>query len=282
LLGLSPSGFHRLSYTQWGEAHAPHVVVCVHGLTRNARDFDFLAQALASHCRVICPDVVGRGQSGWLARKDDYAYPQYLADMTALIARVTEHLQPDARIDWVGTSMGGLIGMLLAAQPGHPICRMVLNDVGPFIPKAALARIALYLGKAPRFASLEEAERYVRIASAPFGPLSDAQWRHLTEHNVRREADGSFVMSYDPGIATAFAAHQQDIDLWAQYDRIDCPVLTVRGMDSDVLLHTTAEEMTRRGPRAGLVELAGIGHAPTLMAADQIEAVCDFLLAPDR
>jgi pimeloyl-ACP methyl ester carboxylesterase len=283
LLGLSSSGFHRLSYTDWGEARSPHVVVCVHGLTRNARDFDYLAQALESHCRVICPDVVGRGQSGWLARKEDYAYPQYLADMTALIARVTGHLQPDARIEWVGTSMGGLIGILLAAQPGHPIRRMVLNDVGPSIPKAALARIALYVGQAPRFASLEEAERYVRIVSAPFGPLTDAQWRHLTEHNMRRDADGSWTMSYDPGIAAVFASLRvQDIDLWSQWDRIDCPVLTVRGKSSDVLLPATAEEMTRRGPRSRLIELEGIGHAPTLMAADQIEAVRDFLLAPDR
>ena len=283
LLGLSPSGFHRLSYTDWGEARSPHVVVCVHGLTRNARDFDFLAQALESSCRVICPDVVGRGQSGWLARKDDYAYPQYLTDMTALIARITEHLQPDARIDWVGTSMGGLIGMLLAAQPAHPIRRMVLNDVGPFIPKTALARIALYVGKAPRFASLDEAERYVRIVSAPFGPLTDVQWRHLTEHNMHRDADGSCVMRYDPGIANAFATQSlQDVDLWSHWDRIDCPVLTLRGKNSDVLSHATAEEMTRRGPRARLVEFAGIGHAPTLMAADQIEAVRDFLLTPDR
>ncbi|MGH8665190.1 MAG: alpha/beta fold hydrolase [Burkholderiales bacterium] len=283
LLGLSPSGFHRLSYTEWGDARSPHVVVCVHGLTRNARDFDSLAQALQSRCRVVCPDVVGRGQSAWLARKEDYAYPQYLADMTALIARATEHLQPDARIDWVGTSMGGLIGMLLAAQPRHPIRRMVLNDIGPFVPKAALARMALYVGKTPRFASLDEAERYVRIVSASFGPLTDAQWRHLTEHNMRRDPDGCFVMNYDPGIAETLATQRlQDIDLWALWERIDCPVLAVRGMESDVLLPATAQEMTRRGPRTQLIELAGIGHAPALMAEDQIEAVCDFLLAPDR
>ena len=283
LLGLSPSGFHRLSYTEWGDACSPHVVVCVHGLTRNARDFDSLAQALQTRCRVICPDVVGRGQSAWLARKEDYAYPQYLADTTALIARATEHLQPAARIDWVGTSMGGLIGILLAAQPGHPIRRMVLNDIGPFVPGAALERIALYVGKTPRFASLEEAERYVRTVSAPFGPLTDPQWRHLTEHNVRREPDGSFVMNYDPGIAETLAIRRlQDIDLWALWERIDCPVLAVRGMQSDMLLADTAQEMTRRGPPTRLIELAGIGHAPALMAADQVQAVCDFLLAPER
>jgi pimeloyl-ACP methyl ester carboxylesterase len=283
VLGLSASGFHHLSYTEWGDARSPHVVVCVHGLTRNARDFDFLAQALEPHCRVICPDVVGRGQSDWLACKEDYAYPQYLADMTAVIARVSEHLEPDARIDWVGTSMGGLIGMLLAAQPGHPIRRLVLNDVGPLVPRAALERIASHVGKAPRFASLEEAERYVRLVSAPYGPLTDAQWRHLTEHNARREADGTWAMNYDPGIADAFAAWRlQDIDLWSLWDRVACPVLAVRGMESDVLLEHTAQEMTRRGPRARLIELPGIGHAPTLMAPDQIQAVRDFLLAPEH
>jgi pimeloyl-ACP methyl ester carboxylesterase len=241
-----------------------------------------LAQALEPHCRVLCPDVVGRGRSDWLARKDDYAYPQYLADMTVLIARATEHLAPDVRIDWVGTSMGGLIGIALAAQPRHPIRRLVLNDVGPFVPKAALERLALYVGKAPRFASLGEAERYVRVVSASFGPLTDAQWAHLTEHNVRRESDGCWVMNYDPAIAGAFAVPPlEDISLWALWDRIDCPVLAVRGVESDVLLRTTAEEMMRRGPRTQLLELPGIGHAPALMDPAQVEAVCRFLLAPD-
>jgi len=282
LLGLSPAGFHRLSYTEWGDPRSQHVVVCVHGLARNARDFDVLAQALERHCRVLCPDVVGRGQSDWLARKEDYGFPQYLADMVTLLARATEHLPAEGRIDWVGTSMGGLIGIALAAQPRHPIRRLVLNDVGPFVPKAALERIARYLGKAPRFATLEEAERYVRVVSAPFGPLTDSQWRHLTEHNIRREADGRWVMSYDPAIAATFAAPLADIDLWPLWDRIDCPVLALRGMLSDLLLPGTAQEMTRRGPRAKLMEFAGIGHAPTLMAADQVEAVCRFLLEPER
>jgi pimeloyl-ACP methyl ester carboxylesterase len=282
-LGLSQGGFHRVSYTEWGDPRCEHVVVCVHGLTRNARDFDVLAQALEPHCRVLCPDVVGRGQSDWLARKEDYAYPQYLSDMTALIARATDGLGPDARIDWVGTSMGGLIGMVLAAQPHHPIRRMVVNDIGPFVPKEALERLALYVGKSPRFASPEDAERYVRTVSAPFGPLTDAQWRHLTEHNTRRESDGYWVMNYDPGIAMPFAHPPlEDISLWPLWDRIDCPVLALRGMESDVLLRTSAEEMTRRGPRARLIELAGIGHAPALMAPEQVEAVCRFLLEPVR
>jgi pimeloyl-ACP methyl ester carboxylesterase len=282
LLGLSSGGFHRLSYTEWGDEQSPHVVICVHGLARNARDFDVLAQALQSRCRVLCPDVAGRGQSAWLARKEDYAYPQYLADATALIARASAHLPPDARIDWVGTSMGGLIGLLLAAQPQHPIRRLVLNDIGPFVPKAAIERIASYIGKAAAFASMEEAERYVRVVSAPFGPLTDAQWRHLTEHSVHREAEGRWVLNYDPGIAVPLAHQVRDVDLWDHWDRIDCPVLAVRGMESDVLLAHTAHEMTRRGPAARLREFPGIGHAPALMAADQVETVCDFLFAADR
>lgn len=278
--GLSASGFHRMSYTEWGDAHAAHVVFCVHGLTRNARDFDTLASALEPCCRVLCPDIVGRGQSDWLARKDDYGYPQYLADMTALIARATATSPAGTVIDWVGTSMGGLIGMLLAAMPRAPIRRLVMNDVGPFIPRQALERIARYVGKAPRFASLDEAQSYVRTVSAPFGPLTDDEWRHLTEHSMRRDADGAWSMNYDPGIAQAFARTPlEDVSLWASWDRIEQPVLVLRGAQSDLLLASTAAEMCRRGPKARVIEFDDIGHAPALMADDQVRAVCGFLLA---
>jgi pimeloyl-ACP methyl ester carboxylesterase len=279
--GLSASGFHRISYTEWGEPRSAHIVICVHGLTRNARDFDTLAQALEPNCRVICPDVVGRGQSDWLERKLDYGYPQYLADMAALIARVTAASVPGTIIDWVGTSMGGLIGMLLAAAPQNPIRRLLLNDVGPLIPKAALERIALYVGKAPRFTTLAEAESYIRAVSAPFGSLTDDQWRHLAVHSVRQATDGRLAMIYDPDIAMAFQNNpMEDVSLWDSWDRITCPVLVVRGAQSDLLLASTAQEMTQRGPKARLVEFPDIGHAPALMAADQIEAIRAFLLAP--
>ena len=278
--GLSSSGFHRISYTEWGDARCAHVVICVHGLTRNARDFDTLAQALAPDCRVICPDLVGRGQSDWLERKEDYAYPQYMADMAALIARVTAAADATLVIDWVGTSVGGLIGMLLAAAARNPIRRLALNDIGPVIPKAALERIAMYIGKAPRFPSLAQAESYVRTVSASFGPLTDEQWRHLTIHNVRQEADGAWVMNYDPGIGAPFAhLPASDIAFWDQWDRIKAPTLLLRGAQSDLLSAATANEMTRRGPAAHLIELAGIGHAPALMADDQVRAVRDFLLS---
>lgn len=295
LLGLSNSGFHRIHYTDWGDTASERVVICVHGLSRNCRDFDFLAAALAADFRVICPDVAGRGLSDWLVNKDDYAYPQYLADMNALIARVSE--QPAVsgwlgklgellqrryrarRIYWVGTSMGGMLGMLLAAMPGSPIRKLVVNDVGPLIPKASLQRIAAYLGKDPRFKTYEELEACIRLISAPFGPLTDAQWRHLTIYSAKQHENGDWGMSYDPDIAAPFRKGPlYDVDLWKYWDAIRCPTLMLRGAASDLLLKETAAEMQTRGPRPRMIEFAGVGHAPMLMADDQIQAVREFLL----
>ena len=281
-LGLSKSGFHRISYCDWGDPSSKHIVVCVHGLTRNARDFDALAMSLQADCRVVCPDLAGRGKSEWLADKSDYGYPQYGADMTALLARVTAHHAADATIDWVGTSVGGLIGMLLAAQPGSPIRRLVMNDIGPLLPRAAIERIMSYVGKATDFRSFADAEQYVRTVSAPFGPLTDAQWRHLTEHSVSESAAGAWRLNYDPGIAQNFdAMPAQDIALWEVWDNVRCPVLVLRGMESDLLTRATADAMCRRGPPTRIVEFEGVGHAPALMAAEQIASIRDFLLEPD-
>ena len=248
----------------------------MHGLTRNARDFDFLAGMLAGEFRVICPDVAGRGQSEWLASKTDYNYVQYMTDMTALIARVTG----DARktVHWVGTSMGGLLGILLASVPTTPIAKLVVNDAGTLVPKAALERMARYVGKDPRFGTLEELEAYLRRISAPFGPLTDEQWRHLTVHGAKQHADGSWGMSYDPAIGLALQGALADIDLSAQWNAIRCPTLLLRGAQSDVLLAETAQAMTASGPKAKLVEFAGMGHAPMLMSEDQARVVRDFLL----
>lgn len=274
VLGLSSSGFHRIAYTQWGEPDNPKVLVCVHGLTRNARDFDFLAQSLASDYRVLCPDIAGRGRSDWLSNKADYNYPQYLQDMVALIAR-----SGATQVDWVGTSMGGLIGMLLAAQPNTPIRRLVINDVGPFIPRAALERIASYVGSSPHFASLAEMEAYIRRIAAPFGPLSDTQWHHLTEHGARQTEQGDYIFRYDPGIAEPFQALAgTDVDLWSYWDQVQCPTLLLRGQESDILRAEDARKMTQRGPRPELLEFAGIGHAPTLLDETQIKPVRDWLL----
>ncbi len=273
--GLGPRGFHRVAYHEWGSPEAGRVVVCAHGLTRTGRDFDVLAADLSRDARVACPDFPGRGQSQWLLVPQDYAYPVYLGDMAALLARLgTEG------VDWVGTSMGGLVGLMLAAQPGTPIRRLVLNDVGPFLPKAALERIAAYVGGDPRFPDLAALEAHLRRVHAPFGPLTDAQWRHLAEQSARRLPDGALALHYDPAIAEAFrAAPAQDVNLWPLWDQIRCPVLVLRGAESDVLLRETAEEMGRRGPRARLVEFGGVGHAPALLDPGQREVVRDWLRA---
>lgn len=269
---LGPHGFHRINYYEWGDADNPKVLICVHGLTRNGRDFDDLAGALSSEYRVLCPDVAGRGKSEWHTHKEDYSYPLYCSDMAALIARSGAQT-----VDWVGTSMGGLIGMFLAAQPNSPVRRLVMNDVGAFIPKASLERLSNYVGKDPRYASFAEFEQYVRAVSVPFGPLTDSQWRHLAQTNGRQFENGRWGPIYDPALGLAFRIAPADVVLWPFWDQVNCPTLLLRGADSDLLLRETAREMTRRGPKANLVEFAGIGHAPMLMAADQINVVRDFL-----
>jgi pimeloyl-ACP methyl ester carboxylesterase len=270
---LGSAGFHRLAYVEWG-APGTRVLLCVHGLTRNGRDFDFLAAALEDSFRVVCPDVLGRGASAWAASAKDYQLAQYVADATALIARLGIE-----QVDWLGTSMGGLMGLFAASLPGSPVRRLILNDIGPFVPKASLERIAAYVGKDPRFADIDGVEQYLRTVHAPFGDLTDTQWRHLATHGARHRDDGGCGLAYDPKIGDALRASPiADLDLWALWDRIQCPVLVLRGADSDLLLRETAAEMTRRGPKAELIEFAGCGHAPALMAAEQIAAVRDWLL----
>lgn len=272
-LGLSAAGFHKVAYTQWGRDDAPRTAVCVHGLTRNGRDFDALALNLVDGWRVACPDVVGRGKSGWISVPALYGYPQYCADMAALIARLGA-----AEVDWVGTSMGGLIGMMLAAQPNSPIRRLVVNDVGPFISKVGLQRIADYVGKDPVFEDMAAVESYLRFVLMGFGRLPAEAWRHMAEHSARQRPDGRYGLAYDPAIAEAFKAQpMDDVDLWAIWDRIQCPVLVLRGATSDILQPETAEEMTRRGPKARVVEIPDAGHAPALMTEDQIAVVRAFL-----
>jgi pimeloyl-ACP methyl ester carboxylesterase len=272
----SGAGLHRIAYLEWGDASNPEVLVCVHGLTRCAHDFDRLARELCCRYRVVCPDVAGRGDSEWLADPMLYVIPQYVADMVTLIARLDVE-----RVHWVGTSLGGLIGMALAARKNSPVAKLVLNDAGPVIARAALERIGQYLGAAPAFASVEAAEKVIRATAAPFGPHTDAEWRFLTEAVLRKNADGSYRFAYDPRIAEPYRRQMpdKDIELWPLWDAVRCPTLVVRGAQSDLLSKATAEEMTRRGPKAKLAELAGIGHAPTLLHEDQIAIVREFLLS---
>lgn len=280
---LDTTGLHRMAYWEWTgpSADAP-VLVCVHGLSRQGRDFDALARALADRYRVICPDVVGRGHSDWLRQPAGYQVPAYVSDMVALLAR----LDVD-QVDWVGTSMGGLIGLGLASLPRpdgvpSPIRRLVLNDVGPAIRFEALQRIGTYLGKAPQFASVAEGAAYLRAISEGFGPHTDEEWLALSEPLFRPDGD-AWRLHYDPAIALPFAAVTPELvaageaALWAAYDHLRCPTLVLRGAQSDLLSAETARAMTVRGPQARLVELDGVGHAPTLIHADQIAVVKDFL-----
>jgi pimeloyl-ACP methyl ester carboxylesterase len=270
---LGPQGFHRIAYWEWPGPQTRRAVICAHGLTRNGRDFDTLAAALSSECRVACPDIAGRGKSDWLGDPADYSYDVYRADLAALIAR----LDVD-EIDWVGTSMGGIIGMSLAAEPRSPIRRLVLNDIGAVVAEEGIARIATYVGEDPSFPDLDALGKELRRIFPAFGPLSDAQWRHLATHSARRKPDGSFGFAYDPHIGDAFRAEPpKDVDLWSAYDAIRCPTLVLRGALSDVLRRTDAEAMTQRGPRARVLELPGIGHAPSLATPDQVATVRVFL-----
>lgn len=276
---LSRAGFHTMRYAEWGAADNPRVLVCLHGLTRVGNDFARLARSLSDGYRVVCPDVVGRGRSDWLADPMLYGLPQYAFDITNLVAR----LDVDS-VDLLGTSMGGLIGMTLAGQPNAPIGRLILNDVGPRMELEALLRIADYVGRTERFDSLEQATEYVRSISSGFGLRTPEQWRELTE-SVVRPGESGWIFHYDPGIAQTLKGTSAETNaaaeakLWQLYDAIRGPVLVLRGAQSDLLSRDTAAEMTRRGPRAELVEVPGVGHAPMFFEPEQIAIVRRFLLA---
>ena len=294
ILSLGPEGFHRVAYTDWGDVDNPHVVMCVHGLSRNSRDFDYLAAALQGDYRVVCMDVVGRGDSDWLEDRSGYSFSTYLSDAAALVARVTSPVpggflreQRLRNLDWIGTSMGGLIGMLLAAKRNTPIGRLVLNDVGPFVPWTGLFRLKGHVGRPRGFGSKRSAGEYIRETFATFGPLTEPQWEHLIEHSLRRRDDGRWYFRFDPAIGQWSAQADPELpigptflrglDLWTVWNAVDCPVLVLRGAQSDVLAAGTVEEMKRRKPATQSVEFEGVGHAPALFDKKQIDAVRGFL-----
>ena len=273
------SYLHRVRYIERGEPDAPRTVICVHGILRNCRDMDFLARQLSYRWRVVCPDMPGRGSSDWLNEPSEdagYNYPQYMLDATALVAR----LGVDA-VDWVGTSMGGLLGMMLAAQPNTFIRRLVMNDVGPFVPASVAEHISTYVNLNLDFDTTEEIEAYLRQIYAGFGNLTSTQWRHMARHSQRRKPNGRLGLAFDPNIgllyAPPYAPPFKDVDLWHLWDLVRCPVLVLRGENSPVLLPEKAEEMTRRGPRASVRVIPGCGHAPALMSPEQIAIVEDWL-----
>jgi pimeloyl-ACP methyl ester carboxylesterase len=276
---LSPAGLHKMAYQEWGDPRNPKVLVCVHGVTRVSDDFDNMARELCREYRVVCPDVVGRGRSDRLRDPQHYQVAQYVADMVTLLAR----LDADT-VHWFGTSMGGLIGMGLASMKDTPVRKLVLNDVGPALNPAALRRIGEYIGQDVRFDSSDEAMRYIKEISASFGPHTDDEWRKLAADVLCQDTDGKWIRHYDLGLAVPFKAatpestKQAEAMLWMAYDAISCPTLLVRGAESDLVTSELAQAMTMRGPKAKLVVLPGVGHAPTFVHADQIAIAKAFLL----
>ncbi len=275
---LSPSGLHRMAYWEWGDPSNSRVLVCAHGLTRQGRDFDVLARTLCERYRVVCPDVVGRGESDWLRDPSGYALPQYVADTVVLLARLHA-----TQLDWVGTSMGGLIGLALASLPGSPVRRLVLNDVGPSIELAAVQRIGSYVGQQMHFASVEEGARAIHAVSQGFGRFTEAEWLSLNRPMFKPDGAGDGVrLHYDPAIGqnlravNAAVVASGEVQLWDAWDRLSLPVMVLRGADSDLLSSATATSMTLRGPKARLVTLPGVGHAPMLDRAEQLAPLLAF------
>ncbi len=267
-------GLYHMAFREWGDPTNPRVLLCVHGLTRNSLDFEPLAQSLSKQYRVIAPDVVGRGESDFLLDPMGYNTLTYAADMITLLAKLGVD-----QVDWLGTSMGGIIGMMLASQPKSPIRRLILDDVGPTLSLEALKRIAGYVANPYEFADQETAQRYARVIFAPFALKTEADWQWLTDSTFKSLPSGGYRFNYDRHISQPL---QQSllgsaIDLWPLYDRIQCPTLLVHGALSDLLTAETAQEMTQRGPRAMLKTVEGVGHAPMFMSDDQIELVRDFL-----
>ena len=280
---LGHGGFRKLAYAEWGSRDAARTIVCVHGVSRTGRDFDVLAQALVEQdARVIAPDLPGRGRSEWLASATHYTDSAYSSAMGALIARLDVE-----QVDWIGTSLGGHIGMMLAAEQATPIQRLVLNDFGAKLSAAGLRRIGGYLTRAWRFESIDALEAHLRVALATFGNLSDAQWREMSLHSAVPDPSGGFRLHFDPAIGARFAMPiWLDIVLWSLWDKIECPVLILRGEDSDLVSSDTVDLMLRRGlaAKAGkvkAVEFAGCGHAPALLDAEQVGVVKKFLF-PDQ
>lgn len=275
---LSPEGLKKLAYREWGDPNNPNVLICVHGLTRSSQDFRSVAEKLMHRTRVVSVDMPGRGRSEWFANGANYAVPNYVAACVALVARLNA-----SQVDWLGTSMGGLIGMGYASLPGNPIRKLILNDVGPTLNLEALQRIGAYVGQAMVFESREQAHQYIRTISAPFGPHSEAQWATFCDTVLIQNSEGQWTTHYDPSIALGF----KDLDavtvgametaLWASYDAIKCPTLLIRGEQSDLLSAQTAQIMSQRGPHAIVKTVSGVGHAPTLMQADQIQIIEGFL-----
>lgn len=275
----NPSGLHRMAYTEWGDPDNPRVLVCVHGLTRTGRDFDRVASELSDTYRVVCPDVAGRGLSDWLGDPNRYVVSQYVADMVTLIARLNVQT-----VDWFGTSMGGLIGMTLAGLPGSPVRKLLINDIGPRIEAEALVRIGGYVGQSPRFSTMQEGVAHAAALAASFGPLSSEDWTEINAPLLKQCEDGAWAFRYDPAIAVPFnavtpeAAAAGEAALWQLFSAIEGPVLVARGAQSDLLSRETVSQMLQRGRSVKSIEIAGVGHAPAFLDAEQISVARQFFV----
>jgi pimeloyl-ACP methyl ester carboxylesterase len=263
----------EIHYVEWGRRGLPPVIMW-HGLARTGRDFDDLAEALADSYHIICPDTLGRGFSQWSPDPDN----EYCLAFYARIARELADQLGFGTMRWVGTSMGGAIGTVAAATTlKGRVSHLVLNDNGPALAGAAIERIKAYAGNPPMFGTMQEFEQFLRTVYKPYGWQSDAQWRRMAETSARRMPDGKITPHYDPAMVRQFFAHPDDYALWDHYDTLTMPTLVMRGIDSDLLLQETAEEMTRRGPCATLAVIPGCGHAPALNVPEQIGLIRDFL-----
>jgi pimeloyl-ACP methyl ester carboxylesterase len=276
---ISSKGFHKLVYREWGEPKQPNViedsipVMCLHGLTRNSRDFDELAQRFAPTRRVICPDTVGRGHSDWLRAHDDYNLPQYNLDVAVIAAKARA-----AQYDIIGTSLGGLMGMILASMDRSPIRRLVINDIAPEVPMVALQRLSQYLGENPLFENLQQVEDYIRSKYGSFKPMNNKNWSTMAEHSSF-ETDEGFRLSYDPAIAENYHRYWllMHFNVWSFWESITCPVLVCRGTESDFLTESLMERMQRTLPHAEFIEFDGVGHTPTLNSKEQIDPIVKWL-----
>ncbi len=291
-LGLSEEGFHRIAYSEWGNSgeNNKYPLICVHGLTRNRRDFDGLARYLSERkWQIFCPDVVGRGDSDWLKNSLHYTFEQYLSDANAMIDKTQA-----SAIDWLGTSMGGIIGMILAALPNTPIHRLILNDVGPQVQLNGLTRLALYASQHPYFKNMQEAKEYHQRIFSDLGTLSAADWQQITENSVYEVQPGVLTLKFDPGIKTtslkskiawksllhphkALEGVLFDIELWDIWQAIKCPVLVIHGKNSDILSTDTVRRMQATHAKVDVVEIADAGHAPALLDAGQQQMIYAWL-----
>lgn len=271
--GLSPQGFHKLAYVEWGDPENPDVLVCLHGLIRNGRDFDYLAHSLKHTYRIICPDLVGRGKSDYIGDASLYTVTQYVNDMVALLGRLKVE-----KVHWLGTSLGGIIGMMLAAQPQSPLQSLILNDVGMIVPNMALQRLGMYARNETEFSNLEDAISYFQAILAPIGALDPKKWEHITKHGTLASSDGKLRLAYDPAIGDNFVNQPvPTLHLETYWQAIKCPVLILRGEESDCLTPDILTKMLYSQPGLKTITFPACGHAPSLMEKTQIQVIENWL-----